>query len=501
MLKIAAVILAILVSRSAFAFSEDEHVYVSNLALRIALLRAHGLNPVTREQLANFTSREKHTFGDIVALADHIKDEAPLFDAVAHQNPESIDAVDWAHFERLRKETLRSLQAKSLNENHFQSLALSTHLAAHHAAIGEARANRWLRALLFEAYALHHIEDFLSPGHVATARAGMADFVAIGLHDKYTDRGLKFRFDRNKKLIAIAEDVAKILPEYLFRHVTTDVKLVLGRQDFEALATAMANPDVAQHFLGDSHLHQRKIQAAFITAVAVLSIEEVLSNHDEDAFADYCWQWRGRTSRDCTNRPHKDRSWSVLGAAQIPGGGYDDVVHPVQFFVPGEVLFLTLHNAVNPDEDVNNREGGQVGRRFLEAEALVVAIPQVSKRPIASILAPSLLVGYRRAVGPGSSSQAAQLRVIVPIPRTNLQLSYARSIQLGGRGDRSEGAILEAGFGFIFARVGAQRDTEARPAIPGGLHGGASRTTVYTFGMSGIVPGRTALHWVKGLGS
>jgi len=469
--KAAAAILMIFVTRYVFAFSGDEHIYVSNLALRIALARATHLKPAVREELTKFTVTEKHSFGDVVALADQIKDEAPIFDVATHQCPKTFDDVDWDHFERLGKETLRSLQAKSLNENHFQSLALATHLAAHHAAIGEARNDRWIRALLFEAYALHHIEDFLSPGHVATARAGMADFVAIGLHDKYTDRGLDFRFDGDLRLLQIAEDAAR-LPASDFMPVAKMRKstdLVLTSDDFTKLAEAMRKKsDPLPHFLGDSHLHEQKIQAAFVVVIAALSLEEVLFDYAGDAFAEYCWQWRGQKQPDCAQMLPQNRRWSMLRVAQIPGGRYEAVVPPVQFFVPGEVLFVTLQNAVNPDEDVNNREGGLVGTRDLHIEALLFAIPEVSKRQVVRTFAPSVLVGYRRGVGPGPSSHAAQARLIAPIPRTNLLLSYSRAFELGGRRGQAESGVLEAGFGFLFVRIGAQRNREKGPPLEGG---------------------------------
>jgi len=474
MLKTLTAALSLFVAMAAFAFSGPEHVAISNLALSIAAREHPSALPL--DELEQWTNHEQETFGDVVALVDRVKDAAPIFDTHAHRNPLRYGEIDWNHLRALHGQQLRSLQAKSLNENHFQSLALASHLSMHRAAIGEARGRPTVRALLFEAYALHHLQDFLSPGHVATARAGLADFVAIGLHDKYTARGLWFQFEKNERLIELAQFVAGNFTNAELQ----EAGLGFDAETFRTLGTAMER-GTREHFLGDSHLHTKQLQAAFVTIITAASIAEVLG-HGGDAFDGYCWEW-GRSTTRCAEGPRNAKG--MLHAAQIAGGGYDDVVRPLQFFLPGELLFVTLQNAVNPDRNTRGLErGAQVGERAVELETLVAAVPQAASIPFA----PALLAGYARKVGPGPAGQSVHVRVIVPIPRTNLQLSGARYLDLERRSRSAYGVMLEAGFGFLFLRFGAQQNHNDV------LGGRVNRSLVYTFGLSGIVPGRTVLH-------
>jgi hypothetical protein len=470
--------LVLLVAAPALAFSGPEHIYVSNLALNVAMKRATNLSTADIDELTKWTNTADHTFGDVVALVDQIKDVGPIFDTPHHQDPTTYNDIDWSHLHTVGGEHLRSLQSKTLNENHFQSLALVSHLVHHRAAVGEARGKHWARALLFEAYALHHIEDFLSPGHVATARSGSADFVSMGLHDKYTDRGLDFRFDGDPRLIEIAQFVVDHYASLGLASFEND-DLKIGKPAFEELITAMCDRSL-KHFLGDSHLHAQKLQTAFLTVVAALSISEVLQ-HEGDAFAEYCWQWAG-TQSQCKTPPA--RRGGLLQAAQIVGGTYEDVVRTMQFFTPGEVLFVTLQNAVNPDATGSNSDG-PVGKRAVEIETLLVAVSRTSRVPFP----PSVLGGYVRTLTRGSSSEAAQLRLLVPIPRTNLQVSVTERMDLEHHTRRATGVFLEAGFGLVFLRFGRQRD-RSTTSIGGTQH----HSNVYTFGVTAIIPGRTVLH-------
>lgn len=112
-------IIVLLLAPPAFAFSGPEHIYLSNLALQIATRSAGGLTAEDAEEIAKWTNTVDRTFGDAVALADQIKDVAPIFDTPQHQNPATYNDIDWDHLLRLRSEHLRSLQAKTLNENRF----------------------------------------------------------------------------------------------------------------------------------------------------------------------------------------------------------------------------------------------------------------------------------------------------------------------------------------------------------------------------------------------
>lgn len=455
------------------AFSGAEHIAVSNLALNLAIQRAEAegkIKATEAAELRRWIAKHGKTFGDVVALVDQIKDVSPLFDTAKHQHLNCHADVDWDYLESLPGQWLRSLQAKSLNENHFQSLALSSHLAYHHAAVGEGRRKQWARALFLEAYALHHLEDFLSPGHVATARAGTADFVAIGLHDKYTDRGLQFRFARDEELVRIAKFAAS--------QGAHDDTLELDHAAFGELANAMEQGQ-ERRFVGDSHLHKQHVQAAFVTVLAARSIEEVLFD-DSDVFADYSWTFGRRKTAGSTTASNP----GMLHRAEIVGGAYKANIRPIQFFIPGELLFVTLHNAVNPDKEAMDFEGGPIGLRALTVEAVVAAIPQTSGIP----LAPTLLVGYSRSVGPRPRGRFGSMRLIVPIPRTNLQLSGARLLDLDHRSRDGYGGALQAGFGFLFVGVGVEQD---RNEVRGGR---VNRQLVYTFDLTGILPMRTIIH-------
>jgi hypothetical protein len=473
----------LLIATSGMAFDGGEHRHLSNIALRIALARAHCLPTEVRSDIEKLITDEaverNQSFGDLVAFADYVKDASPIFDAPDHHypGPSAHAKIDWQHLEELRSERLRFLQAATINENHFQTLARVTHLLNHSAAIAEARDHHWMRSLLLEAYALHFIEDSFAPGHIATARGGIADFVAMGIHDKYNARGLQFRFDANAELLSIARFVSESKTDFEPKQATADEPR-LDIAAFDQLEQAMTDGQTVT-FVGDSRLRMQPVQAAFIAAVAALSLSEVLCTHANVAFAKVSECAAGDI--ECAT----DHAADPKRLAKPLGGAYTQKVGPVQAFLPGEILFLTLQSAANPARRGNSFEGF-VGTRSFAVETMLLAAS--SSGYTRRSFAPSLFLGYARGFGPGAGASAWTTRVIVPIPRTNLQLSGAQVLGRSRyRYSPGYAFSFEAGFGLVFARLGVERSRNTTPL------GRSTSSQMYTFGITAVVPGRTAL--------
>jgi hypothetical protein len=488
----------------AAAFDFQEHKYVSNLALRIVLNDPKWLKDTRPElaalrELAESKSAENDkSFGDLVGLADYVSDPNPFFTGTARQS----GVIDWPHLKGLKGDLFRWAQAAHTNENHFQQLALIAHINNHQQAIdcfaGQAtkKDGRLLQCILFEAYAIHFLEDFLSPGHVATGRSGLPDFVALGLHDRFGAHGLDFKVanDVHAELTALVDGLGGV--DFTRK---TRTRLELESKDFVALAelAELARPQKVLKLHGDSALFENKTQAALVTALAVCSIREMLSG-GENSFRKYCWAFDEEPA--CGKIPHEEiPEGSVLRTASIVYGSYVQHVPLVSWFIPGEILILGHENAYVPGRKTEAPEG----RWGLLAETLVLGVPPIQTsqpknwiyRGVRS-LTPSLLVGGSHTFG-GQPSNAYYLRGVVTIPRTNVQLSAkagARTYRLRSAERLTVstlGIAVEGGYSFIFVRFGGEWERDEKRVIE-------SRGRLYlSTGISGFVPTRALLQKLR----
>jgi hypothetical protein len=470
MLRTACFFTMVLIATSAAAFDFEEHKYISNVALRIAVSDPR-VSPAARELAALLTTRacvnDNKSFGDLAGLADYVTDPNRFFTGSS-----SVSDPEWHHINKMKGNIFRWAQASHSNENHFQHLALISHYNNHQTAIAEAQRAKWMRALIFEAYALHFIEDFLSPGHVATRRSGMPDFVAVGLHDRFGARGLDFQLTKDQGLIDLATMIAngELAVDFSSQEKS---RFTLEPRDYAALAESVGN-EATLRLHGDSTLGNRenRVQAALLTLLAARSLLETLvPTSDESAFRDYQW---GKENVSILYGTYKIR-WRT-----------------VSWYKPGEILILGHENAYVP----GRRSDVPEGRWGLLAETLVFSMPPIEfktkgRLPYRSwrALSPAIVAGASRTFGPESTTSYYG-RLIVTIPHTNLQFSTkAGTRRYGLRGGGSQtlpivGFAFEGGFSFIFVRFGGEWE---RHDIS--IAGQRDRLFLST-GISGFVPGR-----------
>ena len=489
------VVLSSLIALPAAAFDYDEHKYLSNVALRAAI----DLAPDCADtgDAARFIDpaniAANRSFGDVVGLADYVRG----VDVILERNGESrlkIDgysSLDWSHIEALKRDLLRFLQAAHLNESHFQQAALLSHLNQHEAARALARADNLDRALVTEAFALHFLEDFHAPGHIAATRNGMVDYVALASHNRYNTRGLPYRFrDAAKDLLPIV-DALLAHPESLAPLRHHDVRFELGREDFvelrEKLVTRASMP-----FYGDSSLGEHQVQAAYIAVLAARSLLDLFEARCADrrgrnSFEPICWVLGpgDYPSRDCEPFPAK----GVVRAAAIPYGKWEAESKNFRriWYRPWDVNLVSYYT-----DSLHSTEGDLI-RRQLAIESLLWSGASVNAflqkdrgRLLNTILSTNLTVayGYSHTFSELPSNEL-HVKFLYALPRVDLQVAATygvRDYDLGRRSRRRYPLTLglETGYGFVFVHLGISEELFINP-LTGGLRARPSIRSGLTF--------------------
>lgn len=485
-----ALVLLSLFAFDARGFEYEEHKYLSNVGLRIALLY-HGSDHAACESLdAAFLAgiEENSSYGDIAALGDYIHDVEEIFTRIGMLTPDSgYDAKTQERVATLRRNFLRFLQASHVNEQHFQLAALLTHMTHHDAALLMARDGRLQRALILEAYGLHFLEDFHAPGHVATTRPLLPDYVAIGVHEKYNAQGLRFAMKSGEPSEGSLQDIlTNVLQNFdgLQLHELAQKKLPgklrFQRVDFAELQGSLDAP--AFRFHGDGSLANHEVQAAYLALLAARSILDVLEagcpNRDAPAaanrFRPICW-YLGNPAGDtqCGGAGIPDKG--LLRSVGTPFGTYDAAEEKLLgfWFKPGDVLFVSWYN----EFAAGGGTDGRAGRSELALETLLVSgvplayldagknVPRefaAAKR--ASFFVPTLLYGVSRTFGSNDTS-GAHVRLLVALPWIDIQASVAYGVRFyelrtGGKLRRYPLTYgLETGFGFLLLHLGINEET------------------------------------------
>jgi hypothetical protein len=353
---------------SVHAFDYNEHKYLSNVGFLIAL-EASRDRCLPEDDLLKLVSRDAiekgYSFGDIVGLGDYIHDVEAILEKNGESDPrqDSYQAFAWQHVPELKRDRLRFLQAAHVNESHFQQGALMAHLNHHDSAILMARSGRLFRALVLEAYGLHFLEDFHAPGHVATTRFALPDYVAIAVHEKYNSAGLDFRIrDGKNQELADLIAVAAGLDFQALAHKGMPSALILDAKDFEALKSALDGPP--QRFVGDSLLGGNKLQAAYLALLSARSMLDVLDAARGDAaarnsFVPVCWYFGFCAGNlTCDGQPIP-KTVGPLKRARTPFGEYEGSRHRLlsSVFKPGDVLMLSYYNEFSNSSGIEGRAG------------------------------------------------------------------------------------------------------------------------------------------------
>jgi hypothetical protein len=477
-------------STGAHAFDYEEHKYISNVGFRIAV--EAGGSRCADSDLLNLVSdeaiRKKHSFGDLVGLVDYLHgvDEMLVRQGESDSPLRSFAEIDWQHLAEQKGDLLRFLQAAHGNESHFQLSALMAQWNYHEDAVLIAHSYIF-HALVLEAYSLHFLEDFHAPGHVATTRGVLPDYVSIAAHERFNAGGLNFKILNEGDLKKLTEIAMKLDLPPLAQPDVPD-KLPLTSADFESLQSA-APTGRPQRFLGDSLLRRNKIQAAYLAILVARSVGDVLAagrpetcgagSADRKKFAPlWCFGFYLAKNPICgIETPRK----GPLFRAGTSFGQYDEENHNFLgfFFKPADVLLISYYNEFSAARGIE----GHAGSSELVAESLLMSflpsrfvhVDEALPRPLLQrfgLLAPSLLYGVSHTSG-DNNSYGYHVRLLLAIPRIDLQgsISYGvRSYSLGGRTTRAYplGYGVEAGFGFLLLHLGINNEFTRSP-VTGGI--------------------------------
>jgi len=472
------------------AFDYEEHKYISNVGFRIAV-EAGGNRCADSNLLALVSDdaiRKNRSFGDLVGLADYLHgvEEILVRQGASDSFLRSFDEIDWQHLDEEKGDLLRFLQAAHGNESHFQLNALMAHWNHHKDAVLVAPVEIY-HALVLEAYGLHFLEDFHAPGHVATTRGVLPDYVSIAAHERFNASGLNFKIRDQSDLRELTEIAMKLDLLPLAQPDVPD-ELPLTAADFESLQSApMGRP---QRFLGDSLLRRNKIQAAYLAILVARSVGDVLAagrpetcgagSAGKNKFAPrWCFGFYSAKDSIC-GRETLDKTPRKVGPLFRAGtsfGQYDEENHNFLgfFFKPADVLLLSYYNEFSQARGIE----GHAGSSELVAESLLMSFlpskfvhvdkdaPYKPPLQKLGLLAPSLLYGVSHTTG-DNNSYGYHARLLLAIPRIDLQgsISYGvRYYAIGGRTTRAYplGYGLEAGFGFLLLHLGINDEFSRSP--------------------------------------
>lgn len=284
------------------AFSYAEHCRVSNAAFAAAIAshlsgpfesREKAARQETLRQLQSaFTKdvrcaglrKRSRSYGDLVARVDVASSPSDYF--VGLSNPRAFqeiaaDSIPWATIDRLSASTMQRLSAMHANQDHFGDRALFAFTFWHRSAIEAAAKGRLHNALILNAFADHYLEDLYAPGHVRTARRGLADAASMGLHNQFNRAGARYtvtNFDSLRGYGTIA-----------VRELMTDARCdgARSRECLESLARECRSgewtgclqsiADTGLVLYGDHQLSESPTAELFIALVVARSADDVLT--------------------------------------------------------------------------------------------------------------------------------------------------------------------------------------------------------------------------------
>lgn len=284
------------------AFSYAEHCRVSNAAFAAAIAshlsgRIESPEKAARQETLRllhsaFTTdarcaglrKRSRSYGDLVARVDVASSPSDYF--VGLSNPRAFqeiaaDSIPWETIDRLSASTMQRLSAMHANHDHFGDRALFAFTFWHRSAVEAAARGRLHTALILNAFADHYLEDLYVPGHVRTARRGLADAASMGLHNQFNRAGARYtvaNFDSLRGYSAVA-----------VRELMTDSRCTgrRSRECVQSLTRECSNSDWTQCLqsvadtglvlYGDHQLAESPTAELFITIVVARSTDDVLT--------------------------------------------------------------------------------------------------------------------------------------------------------------------------------------------------------------------------------
>ncbi len=506
-----------------FAFEGWEHEALGDLSLIIAsnhIARLYGDKPdfaarlqqlrTTTEEfgcgLSTGTNQTGITFGTIVKLVDYMRDPYNM----THQSgtgsgwPASTADCNWIYLRKLSSDNISLLSASHSNQDHFQGRAMFAFWFWHGQAIQLARARNLWGGLLLEAYANHFLEDLFAPGHLLAPRDENAhDIYTLALHDIYNSRGLTYVVGAPGQLSplvasteALVQTTALTIPSGLKTPGARQLQLDLA--SIHAFSQSLMSTSVEVVCYGDHLLTQNKKQVPLVATYGARAVADVLESYlqagEINSFKDYRWQAKVFPMR--LLKPN------IEGVdMQLAFGGLTCLDHPMTIDLKDRRPWLSLagNESVTTNADwypvteTLHRDGYHnpvIGmnlgvqtvsygssthiRSLFEVETIVYGKRYDFLRQnwrVPEWLPSQLVVtlGYSGVAGTEEQGHGLYSRVIVPMPRLDLNFSvmvggrYQTGNAGGGWGDFEK---IRAEWGLhlvsLFAGVGHEQYATAR---------------------------------------
>ncbi len=312
--SVLAVVAVLVLTRQSAAFEADEHEWVSNAAICIALADPDSpLNSTQRDEAATkratllrselgaltrvrtyseyqCSDAVQASYGQIVAYADFTRSPALLLesDGDGRTTIHSCQVL-----RKLNQSFLLAGAGETLNNpHHFRGHGLAEYATWHEhalllaekarASVAPRQAGELRRAIVLNAYADHFLEDSFAPGHAVVNDVQRGHVDVLRVHDIYNAAGLDFEVNRSAadKLLALVDSRAKR------ERVATCFSAGAAHEDLVDAATELHERGLKERvrLVGDHSLYRGSVvspdvrnaeQALLLGLIVSLSIRDV----------------------------------------------------------------------------------------------------------------------------------------------------------------------------------------------------------------------------------
>jgi hypothetical protein len=191
------------------------------------------------------------------------------------------------------------------NKNHFRGFAADQYNNLHRRAVEIARSGHFELALRTEGVALHFLQDLFASGHLASARADLADPAAASIHDKLNQRGLPFRVAPSPLWCEVLNTLEERLGKSADPHFVSDKPLTLDSTDVQYFRQRLGEcerkteaPHGSEYTArGDGNLldhrdmrEDNRIHRTFLVLASAVSVQQVIRASSDEALLQICFQ-------------------------------------------------------------------------------------------------------------------------------------------------------------------------------------------------------------------
>lgn len=512
------------------AFEEWEHEAMGSMSLIVGsnhVARLYGDQPDKAGRLQTLraiteefgrglrlgTNQTDVTFGTIVRLVDYMRSPYNM----THRSdtgsgwPSNTADCNLTYLRKLSGDNISLLSASHSNQDHFQGRAMFAFWFWHSQAVQQAREGNLWGGLMLEAYANHFLEDLFAPGHILAPRDDNAhDIYTLALHDIYNSRGLTYVVGAPAQLTAlVASTEALVRPGTLtippVQAGSDAPRLHLGLDTVQAFSQSLMSTSAQVVCYGDHQLRKNPAQLPLVVTYCARAVSDVLESYlqaaEVNSFKDYRWHAKifpmrllkpniegidiklGFGELSCLDNPQTigkedRRPWLAVEGNDLTPDNTDtfpvtETLHHDGFRNP--VIGLNLGV-----QTISLGSSAHL-RALFEVETIVLGkrydflrqnwrVPEWLPGQLAVTL------GYSGVAGSGEQGHGLFTRVIVPVPRLDLNVSVMAGVRYHTRDEASGWGDFEkirAEWGLhmisLFAGVGHERFATSRGKLANGL--------------------------------